>query len=297
LKNTIAQIIVAKVHGDEVLASAHSRELIRKYGWKGATGNVPAAYLTGLLCGLKAKKNGVEGAILDLGLVSPVKGSRVFSTMAGVLDAGVEVPHGEGKILKERTDGDHIAEYAAELGAPEEYAPKFSQYIANKLSPTDLGEHFEKVKAAIFAEYGVTYTPKPKAEKKPKPKPKAEVKAPQKAAAPVKAPAPAAPAAKVAAPAAETKAEAKPKAHAKAEAEAHEKKAEKPAKAEKSEKAEKAEQVEAKPAKAKAAKSEAKDEEEPKAKGKAKKAEAEPAKAKAKSAKGKSEAKSGGKKE
>jgi len=117
LNNTIAQIIVAKPHGDEVLASAHSRELIRKYGWKGATGNVPAAYLTGLLCGLKAKKNGIDEAILDLGLVSPTKGSKVFSTMSGVVDAGVEIPHDEEKIIKERTSGEHIADYAEELGA------------------------------------------------------------------------------------------------------------------------------------------------------------------------------------
>src|SRR4030067_1642274 len=59
LKNTVAQIVVAKPHGDEVLASAHSRELQKKYGWKAPTGNVPAAYLTGLLCGLKAKAKGV----------------------------------------------------------------------------------------------------------------------------------------------------------------------------------------------------------------------------------------------
>jgi len=293
LKNTIAQIIVAKPHGDEVLASAHSRELIRKYGWKGATGNVPAAYLTGLLCGLKAKKNGVEEAILDLGLVSPVKGSRVFSTMSGVVDAGVEIPHDEEKIIKERIAGEHIADYAAELGAPEEYAPKFSQYLANKLNPADLFDHFEQVKAAIMKEYGIEYTPKPRAVKKPKPKPKVEAKVTSKASpAPAKV-VPAAPAAKV-----EASAEEKPKAPAKAEPEA--KTPEK--KAEKIEKAEKAEKAEAKPAKAKAAKSEAKEaeeepaEEKPKGKAKADK----PAKAaaeKAKPAKAKSDAKSGGKKE
>ena len=69
LKNVTAQIIVAKPLGDEVLAAAHSRELKKKYGWKAPTGNVPAAYLTGLLCGLKAKAKGVSEAILDIGLV------------------------------------------------------------------------------------------------------------------------------------------------------------------------------------------------------------------------------------
>ena len=104
LKNTVAQIIVAKPHGDLVLASAHSKELVKKYGWKAATGNIPAAYLTGLLCGLKAKKNGVSEAILDLGLVSPTKGSKVFATLSGVVDAGVAIPHSPEKILKERIE-------------------------------------------------------------------------------------------------------------------------------------------------------------------------------------------------
>lgn len=186
LKNTIAQIIVAKPHGDEVLASAHSRELIKKYGWKGATGNIPAAYLTGLLCGLKAKQNGITEAILDLGLVSPTRGSKVFSTMSGVIDAGVEIPHDKDKIIKERTIGEHIVSYAEELGELEEHTQQFSQYLSKKLSPADLTGHFEQVKAAIFNTYGISYTPKPKAEKKPKPKPKVEAKTPARAPVPSK---------------------------------------------------------------------------------------------------------------
>jgi large subunit ribosomal protein L18 len=185
LKNTIAQIVVAKPVGDVVLASAHSRELIKTYGWKAATGNLPAAYLTGLLCGLKAKKNGVSEAILDLGLVSPTKSSKVFTTMAGVVDAGITIPHDEEKIIKERSRGDHIVEYAESLGTPEEYAPIFSTLIAQKLSPTEMGEHFNKVKADIFAAFGITWKPEPlpakkPAAKKPEPKPtKAEAKKPE----------------------------------------------------------------------------------------------------------------------
>ena len=81
LKNVTVQLAVAKPNGDEVLASAHSRELTRNYGWKAPTGNVPAAYLTGLLCGLKAKAKGVEEAILDIGLAAPTKGARVFAAL------------------------------------------------------------------------------------------------------------------------------------------------------------------------------------------------------------------------
>ena len=170
LKHTIVQIVVAKPHGDEVLASAHSKELVKKYGWKAATGNLPAAYLTGLLCGLKAKASGVTEAILDIGLVSPTKGSKVFTVMSGVLDGGVTVPHAEEKILKERAEGEHIVAYAESLGTPEEYAPKFSTYVAKKLVPEQLSEHFAQVKTAVFAAFGITVKIEVKAKVKPEPK-------------------------------------------------------------------------------------------------------------------------------
>ncbi len=176
LKNTIAQIVIAKPYGDVVLASAHSKELVKKFGWKAATGNVPAAYLTGLLCGLEAKANGVAEAILDIGLVSPTKGSKVFATLSGVVDAGVIVPHDPAKLVAERTEGEHIVEYAKSLGTPEEYAPKFSVSLAKELPPEQLGEHFEKVKADILSAFGVSV------KAKVKPAAKAEVKAEAKAA-------------------------------------------------------------------------------------------------------------------
>ena len=154
LKNVTVQIIVAKPHGDEVLAAANSRELVKNYGWKAPTGNVPAAYLTGLLCGLKAKAKDVEEAILDIGLVSPTKGSKVFAALSGVLDAGVDVPHSEEKIVKERNKGEHIAKYAKSLGSgSEEYSTKFSKYTAQGVAPEKIPEHFNKVKAEITGSF------------------------------------------------------------------------------------------------------------------------------------------------
>jgi large subunit ribosomal protein L18 len=153
VKNVVAQIIVAKPHGDEVLAAAHSREL-KKYGWKAATGNVPSAYLTGLLCGLKAKAKGVEEAVLDIGLVAPTKGSKVFAALSGVLDAGVDVPHDEEKMVEERIEGVHIAEYGKSLKEDSEvYSAKFSKYLGQKLSPEKLPEHFGKVKTDIIKSF------------------------------------------------------------------------------------------------------------------------------------------------
>ena len=195
-KNVEVQIIIAKPHGDEVLASANSRELIKSYGWRAPTGNIPAAYLTGLLTGMKAKAAGIKEAVLDLGLVSPTKGSRSFAVLSGVVDAGVAVPHSEEKIVKDRVKGDHIAKYAKSLGVgSEEYTAKFSQYNAQGVAPEKIGEYFAKVKADIMAGSKSAKLPpeviKPKAAPKEK-VPKAAVEAaavPKEAAPKEKAPA------------------------------------------------------------------------------------------------------------
>lgn len=150
-RNFSVQIVVAKPHGDEVLAAASSHELSKTYGWRGPTGNISAAYLTGLVCGLKAKTAGVEEAILDIGLISPTKGAKVFAALSGVVDAGVDVPHSEDKIVKERLKGEHIAKYAKSLGiGSDEYIAKFSRYLEKGIAPEKLPEHFNKVKGDII---------------------------------------------------------------------------------------------------------------------------------------------------
>ena len=155
IKNIVAQIVVAKPKGDEVVVSAHSRELMGKYGWKAPTGNLPAAYLTGFLCGLKAKARGVDEAILDIGLYPPSKGAKIFAVLKGVLDAELDVPHSEKKLPDDyRTKGEHIAKYAESLAVnAEEYQSKFSKYLAQKLPPEKFPKHVAKVKADMIAAF------------------------------------------------------------------------------------------------------------------------------------------------
>jgi len=156
LKNMLVQVVRADIVGDRVVASAHSRELVRDYGWRGPCGNLPAAYLTGLLCGYKALAKGVKEAVLDIGLQAPTKGARVFAALKGFLDAGLSVRHGE-EILpdEDRVSGRHIAEYAAKLSAEdkEAYARMFSQYLANGLPPEELPKHFLSVKEKISEKF------------------------------------------------------------------------------------------------------------------------------------------------
>ena len=60
-----------------------------------ATGNLPAAYLTGYLAGKRASEKGMNDAVLDIGLKEPAKGAAVFAALKGMLDAGLEIPHGK----------------------------------------------------------------------------------------------------------------------------------------------------------------------------------------------------------
>ena len=109
--NIIVQIIDYGDQGDNTLVSAHSKELT-KMGWTFSKSNTPAAYLTGLLAGKKAKEKGIKEVIVDIGLKSPVKGSRIFAALKGFADMGVSVPFSDNIMPSdERIEGKHIADY------------------------------------------------------------------------------------------------------------------------------------------------------------------------------------------
>jgi large subunit ribosomal protein L18 len=149
--HVIAQIINVAPEGDETITSAHSNEL-KKMGWSGNCKNISAAYLTGFLCGKKALSEGVDKAILDIGLKSPTKGTKIFAVLKGAVDAGLNIPHGDAILPDdERINGEHIAQYAESLN-DDEISLKFSEYIKNGLSPRDLPDHIEKVKQKISEE-------------------------------------------------------------------------------------------------------------------------------------------------
>jgi len=149
--HVIAQIINVGMEGDETLVSAHSKQL-QKMGWKGATANTAAAYLTGYLCGKRALKAGITEAVLDIGMRPAIRGSKVFAALKGAVDAGLNVPHGEAILPDEsRIRGEHIKEYAESLD-DEEMQKRFSRYLERGLSPVDLPEHFDEIKKRIDEE-------------------------------------------------------------------------------------------------------------------------------------------------
>jgi large subunit ribosomal protein L18 len=115
-RHIIVQLVTAELDGDRTLVAANSAEL-EKYGYKGSTSSTPAAYLTGMLFAVKAKKAQQESAILDIGLNRATPGARVFAALKGAVEAGLEIPHGE-EILPsdERAKGAHIAAYNKNAG-------------------------------------------------------------------------------------------------------------------------------------------------------------------------------------
>lgn len=108
-KNTMIQFVEYKENGDHVIISANSKELVKKYNWKYSTSSIPAAYLTGIIAGKKAKDKGINECVLDIGRNIPTTGGKIFASLKGVIDAGVKCPHDETKIPNEdRLHGKHI---------------------------------------------------------------------------------------------------------------------------------------------------------------------------------------------
>jgi len=144
----IVQIISAKVVGDVTHASAISTEL-REHGWDAGVKNLPAAYLTGLLAGLRAKSRGQTEAVLDIGLNPPVKGSKIYAALKGVVDAGVDVPHSPEILPEEdRLVGTHIVESYQHFSDQE--TQMFSSLGKKKTTITGIPKKFETVKKALL---------------------------------------------------------------------------------------------------------------------------------------------------
>jgi len=89
------QIVEYSQEGDRVLTAASYNDL-KRMGWNHSLKDTSASYLTGLIAGRKALGSKIEGAVLDIGVNEPIKGSRFFAVLKGLIDSGLEVPHGDG---------------------------------------------------------------------------------------------------------------------------------------------------------------------------------------------------------
>ncbi|MEF8758144.1 MAG: 50S ribosomal protein L18 [Halobacteriales archaeon] len=140
-KHVTAQLVTTGPDGDETVASAHSSDLA-EHGWEAPTGNLPAAYLTGVLAGKRALDEGLDVAVLDIGLNTATPGGKVFAVQEGAIDAGLDVPHNDSVLADwSRTRGEHIAAYAEQLDEP---------LYSGEFDATDLPEHFDDVRETLI---------------------------------------------------------------------------------------------------------------------------------------------------
>ena len=136
-----AQLITPGPGGDETHAAATSEDLA-EYGWDAPPGNLPSAYLTGLLAGNRAIEAGVEEAVLDIGLHTATPGNKVFAVQEGAIDAGIEIPHNDSVLAEwPRTRGEHIADYAEQLDEP---------LYGGEFDATTLPAHFDEVRERLM---------------------------------------------------------------------------------------------------------------------------------------------------
>jgi len=112
LSNTqvTCQLVEFGMDGDSILASVNGKTLA-KYGWPDGASrkSVPACYVAGYALAKSAISAGHDSAILDIGLAASSPGSRIFAALRGMVDAGLEVPHGEDVLPDDdRINGIHI---------------------------------------------------------------------------------------------------------------------------------------------------------------------------------------------
>jgi len=178
----IAQIVHAKVAGDDVIQAAYSHEL-PAFGIQHGLTNYAAAYATGLLLARrtlnklkigdkfegakdvtgsytaartkKDDQNDEESrfpfkAILDVGLARTTTGARVFGVLKGAVDGGVAVPHRPNRFPGYNKE-------KKELNAKEHRDRIFGKHVADYLkqvkeevaaSPDEKINQFSKVLAA-----------------------------------------------------------------------------------------------------------------------------------------------------
>ncbi len=120
--STTIQLVVAEQMGDKTLLTVNSKEL-NDFGYSLSKGNLPAAYLTGLLFGKRMLALGTTEGIADIGLHSSTRGNRIYAAIKGVVDAGVNVPHNpdifpdeeriRGEHIKQHTGADIVAQFEA----------------------------------------------------------------------------------------------------------------------------------------------------------------------------------------
>jgi large subunit ribosomal protein L18 len=151
IRKTNTQIILQLAQympdGDRILCGVSSSSLA-KLGWKYSCKNLPACYLAGLMLGKKALAKKLKEAILDVGLQTPVAGSKIYAALKGVIDAGMEIPASEDVFpAPERLLGKSISAFFSSSKNP----VQFADYKKKGADPGKLQQDIDDCKKKIMS--------------------------------------------------------------------------------------------------------------------------------------------------
>ena len=110
------QLVEFGTDGDRIQSSVTGKTLVDSYSWPAEKSRktVPACYLAGYAMAKAAISSGHDEAVLDIGLAASSQGSRVFSALKGMVDAGLSIPYGDSVLPDdERISGTHIDDSTA----------------------------------------------------------------------------------------------------------------------------------------------------------------------------------------
>lgn len=155
LRRIFVHFTIARLGGDRTKSYTTSREL-NEYGWEFSKNNIPAAYLTGYLGGVKAKEKDINEVIPDLGYQDSTKGNKINATVKGLVDAGLTIPHSASIFPSEkRLKGKHISDFASMLNDEneEKYERQFKAYIRKEIDPKEIPKVFSQTLSKIAKDY------------------------------------------------------------------------------------------------------------------------------------------------
>ncbi len=146
IRRTNTEIILQFVDyapDSDLVRVTYNSSKLASAGWNYSKKSIPASYLAGYAIGKQALAKGITSAILDLGLQTSIKGSRLYAALKGVVDAGVDVPHSDDIFpSEERLKGEHIATMG-------DVAKQSTKYAKANLKVEDIPKTFEKVKNSL----------------------------------------------------------------------------------------------------------------------------------------------------
>ncbi len=150
-KNLKIQAINFGEKGDICIGGVNSLDL-KSLGWNAPTGNLYSSYLTGLLFGSKLKSKIKEG-IIDTGLRTVRKNTRLSAAIKGISDSGIDIPFSEEISPSEnKLNGELTAQYSKKLKLENEnkFKSQFSKYLKDGVNPEEIPNLFEKTRKKLI---------------------------------------------------------------------------------------------------------------------------------------------------